>query len=263
MFSWLCTKADPRTGRLRTSWPSLGDQTRLTPNHVGKLCRSLKRKGYIAFHEHRGRRGGLVEVAIDKFPLADGTYTAISNSHARSGADVLAEVPAEVPAELEAQKLRKSSTSLGGRSRSRKRSRSSLRVRSADAATDTTATGPPKPEAHLDRAEALAAVPRALHETVELYWLKTGRDGLTPDDLSALRALDQMHTPAVIQKPITGSVERFTRRGEDPRASICTPTCGCRGTTARGWNGWPGMPCVRPSRRSACGCGATAASRSS
>ena len=47
--------------------------------------------------------------------------------------------------------------------------------------------------------------------------LKTGRDGLTPDDLSALRALDQAHTPAVIQKAITESVARFTRRGDDPR----------------------------------------------
>jgi hypothetical protein len=63
----------------------------------------------------------------------------------------------------------------------------------------------------------LAAAPHALRETVELYWLKTGRDDLTPDDLSALQALDQAHTPAVIQKAITGSVERFTHRGEDPR----------------------------------------------
>ena len=63
----------------------------------------------------------------------------------------------------------------------------------------------------------MVAAPRALRETVELYWLKTGRGDLTPDDLSALRALDQAHTPAVIQKAITGSVERFTRRGEDPR----------------------------------------------
>lgn len=60
-------------------------------------------------------------------------------------------------------------------------------------------------------------MPRALRETVELYWLKTGRDDLTTEDLSALRALDQAHTPAVIQKAITESVARFTRRGEDPR----------------------------------------------
>jgi hypothetical protein len=60
--------------------------------------------------------------------------------------------------------------------------------------------------------EALAA-PRALRGG--LYWLKTGRDG-SPDDL-ALRELDQAHTPAVIQKAITESVARVTRRGDDPR----------------------------------------------
>jgi hypothetical protein len=51
---------------------------------------------------------------------------------------------------------------------------------------------------------------------VELYWLKTGREGLTAEDLAALRELDQAHTPAVIQKAITETVERFKRRGDDP-----------------------------------------------
>ena len=52
---------------------------------------------------------------------------------------------------------------------------------------------------------------------MELFWSKSGRDGLTRDDLAALRALDAAHTPAVIQKAITESVERFTRRGDAPR----------------------------------------------
>jgi hypothetical protein len=225
MFSWLCTKADPRTGTLRTRWTVLAEQTGLSRNYVCKLCGTLRKKGYIAFPDHRGRRGTLVELAIDKFPLADGSYTELRRAAGRSQAhlpsqvpaQLLAELPAPVLASVEAQNAQKSTTSLGGRSRSRKRSRSSLRVRSADAATDPTSTDPSNPEARLDRAEALVAAPRALRETVELYWLKTGRDDLTPDDLSALRELDQAHTPAVIQKAITESVARFTRRGEDPR----------------------------------------------
>ncbi|MEK7372174.1 MAG: hypothetical protein AAB265_12050, partial [candidate division NC10 bacterium] len=76
---------------------------------------------------------------------------------------------------------------------------------------------PSKPTVVFTRDEALAAAPRALRETIELFWLKTGRDGLTEDDLAALRELDHAHTPAVIQKAITESVERFTRRGDDPR----------------------------------------------
>jgi hypothetical protein len=224
MFSWLCTKADPRRGTLRTRWTVLAEQTGLSRNYVCKLCRSLRRKGYIAVPEHRGRRGKLVELAIDKFPLADGSYTALASPTGTSAAPVptsvlapvSAHLPASVPAPLDGQNAGESRTSLGGRSRSRKRSRSSLRVRSADASTDAK-TDPSKPEQPLARAEALAAAPRALRETVELFWLKTGRDGLTEDDLAALRELDQAHTPAVIQKAITESVERVERRGDDPR----------------------------------------------
>jgi hypothetical protein len=57
MFDWLCTKAHPRTGTLRTSWPTLGEQTGLTPNHVEKLCRALRRKRYVWYPRHRGARG--------------------------------------------------------------------------------------------------------------------------------------------------------------------------------------------------------------
>jgi len=71
MFSWLCTKAEPRTGTLRTSWTILAGQTRLDAQRVEKLCRGLKGKGYIAYPEHRGWRT-LVQVAIDKFRCATG-----------------------------------------------------------------------------------------------------------------------------------------------------------------------------------------------
>jgi hypothetical protein len=211
MFNWLCTKADPRRGTLRTSWTVLAGQTRLGAKHVEKLCRGLKGKGYIDYPEHRGWRT-LVHVGIDKFPVRDGTYTALPHHPGASPADV----PAKVLGELAGQTPKKSTTSPAGRVR--ERSRSSLRVRSADASTGSGITDPSKPEERLGRTEALVAAPCALRETVELYWLKTGRDGLTPDDLAALRDLDQAHTPAVIQKAITEGVERFRRRGEDPHA---------------------------------------------
>jgi hypothetical protein len=97
MFNWLCTKASPRTGTLRTSWPTLGEQTGLTPNHVEKLCRALKRKRYVWYPAHRGARGRLVDVAIHKYPLAQGTYTDLS---ARFAAERPAEVSADTPAEV-------------------------------------------------------------------------------------------------------------------------------------------------------------------
>jgi hypothetical protein len=217
LFGWLCLKADPHTGTLRTRWTVLAEQTTLAVNYVCKLAGSLKRKGYIDYPEHRGQRGKLVELAIDKFPLSDGTYTSLARSSGRTQAELPAQLPAHLPAELAGQSPSESSASLGGRSRSRKRNRSSLRVRSADASADTRIIDPSNPEEHLGRSEALAAAPRALRETVEFFWFKTGREGLTPDDLAALRDLDQVHTPAVIQKTITESVERFERRGEDPR----------------------------------------------
>ena len=80
MFTWLCTKAAARTGTVRTSWPVLSEQTGLTANHVEKLCRALKRKRYIWYPIHRGARGRLVDVAIHKYPLAQGTYTDLSAS---------------------------------------------------------------------------------------------------------------------------------------------------------------------------------------
>ena len=97
MFNWLCTKASPRTGALRTSWPTLAEQTGLTANHVEKLCRALKRKRYVWYPAHRGTRGRLVDVAIHKYPLAQGTYTDLS---ARFAAEPPAEVLADLPADV-------------------------------------------------------------------------------------------------------------------------------------------------------------------
>jgi len=204
MFSWLCTKADPFTGRLRTNWTIIGSQTRLGPKRVEQLCRGLKAKGYIGYPERRGSRT-LAEVAIDKFPLRDGTYTALATAE---GAGV-----AQVSGQLEAPNSRETET-RPQRVRDRART-TSLRVRSADGTTD--AKPPTASEAAaLTRDQSLAAAPRSLRETVELFWLKSGRVGLTEDDLAALRELDQAHTPAAIQKAITESVERFARRGASP-----------------------------------------------
>ncbi len=205
MFSWLCTKADPHTGRLRTSWAIIGSQTRLGAKRVEQLCRGLRTKGYVGYPDHRGS-ATLAEVLIDKFPLRDGTYTALTEDGRVTSA--------EAARELGDSSAREISTP-SRRVRDRERT-TTLRVRSADMSTGTK-TAASEAGGVLGRAQALAAVPRALRETIELFWLKTGRDGLTQDDLTVLRDLDQVHTPAVIQKAITESVERFTRRGDVPR----------------------------------------------
>jgi hypothetical protein len=148
MFSWLCTKADPFTGRLRTSWTIIGSQTRLGAKRVEQLCRGLKAKGYIGYAERRGSRT-LAEVAIDKFPLRDGTYTTLAAGD-RAGA-------AQVAGEVEGASARRSGTALR---RVRERARTtSLRVRSADGSTDLDTAQPGEGEGPLARDQALAAVP--------------------------------------------------------------------------------------------------------
>jgi hypothetical protein len=132
MFTWLCTKANARTGSVRTSWPTLSEQTGLTPNHVEKLCRGLKRKRYVWYPVHRGARGRLVDVAIHKYPLAHGSYTDLSPrfavevpaevladvaGSARPGVRTRADVLAEVPAELAGETVEKSRGSPPGRQR--------------------------------------------------------------------------------------------------------------------------------------------------
>jgi hypothetical protein len=78
MFVWLCVKANPRTGTLRTGWPTLALQTGLSADRVEQLCRALRRKRYVWYPSHRGSRGRLIELAIDKFPTVDGGYTDLS-----------------------------------------------------------------------------------------------------------------------------------------------------------------------------------------
>jgi hypothetical protein len=96
MLSWLCTKAQPYTGMLRTSWPALAVQTGLSPAYAARLCRSLRGKRYVFYTDHRGRRGGLVEVAIDKFPLPGELYTDLSACFSPCSADVPADPRSEV-----------------------------------------------------------------------------------------------------------------------------------------------------------------------
>jgi hypothetical protein len=209
MFSWLCTKASGRTGTLRTSWPTLAQQTGLSSAHVESLCRSLKRKCYIWYPKHRGQRGKLVEVAIHKFPLPGDRYTDLRARFEEVRLELPLEVPSELPLEVTPETRGNPPTSPAGRKRKRSREEEALRVRGAD---------PSPPGDELTRPEAIDRVPAVLRETLELYAFKTGRDRLDAGDLAYLHRLGEIHTPAVIQKAVTQAVARFVRRGEDPTA---------------------------------------------
>ena len=84
MFVWLCLRANPADGVIRTSWPQLEIETHLSAKHAEQICRALRRKRYVWYPWHRGRRGQhrLIEVAINKYPTADGRYTDLSGRFA-------------------------------------------------------------------------------------------------------------------------------------------------------------------------------------
>jgi DNA-binding Lrp family transcriptional regulator len=56
--------------------------------------------------------------------------------------------------------------------------------------------------------------PPAMREALDYFLLKTGRTGIEPEELSALRALEEIHTPARVNKEIAQAVERFGRNGK-------------------------------------------------
>lgn len=85
MFTWLGIKADPHTGRVRTNWLILAQQTGFTANHVEQLCRGLRRKRYIAYPLHRGVRRVLVEMTINPCPLFDDIDRACPDGGAMAG----------------------------------------------------------------------------------------------------------------------------------------------------------------------------------
>jgi hypothetical protein len=233
MFSWLCTKAGARTGTLRTSWPTLAQQTGLSSAHVEVLCRGLKRKCYIWYPKHRGQRRKLVEVAIHKFPLPGDRYTDLRARFEEVPLELSLEVPSELPLEVTPKTGGNPPTSPSGRTRKRSRKEEALRVRSADpgspperiAETEASrraaargAANDPETTPALTLAEAIRQVPAVLRETLELYGFKTSRQRVDAGDLDDLRRLGEAHTPAVIQKALTEAVSRFVRRGDDPAA---------------------------------------------
>jgi len=206
MFNWLCTKASPHTGTLRTSWPTLAEQTGLSPKHVEKLCRGLKKKRYIWYPKHQGRRGRLVELAIHKFPLSDNTYTDISALCEEVPLKVQTKVLAKVPAKVGPQLVENTRDSWPPK---REIENNTLRVREADQRVGLKRYS-------LLPEEAIRKAPPAMRETLEFFFMKTGIEEIDELDLQYLFLLDQAHTPAAIQKAISRALDRFSRNGRAP-----------------------------------------------
>jgi hypothetical protein len=55
-------------------------------------------------------------------------------------------------------------------------------------------------------------VPASMKECVDYFLLKTGRSGICSDELSAIRALDEIHTPQRVNREISTAIERYGKR---------------------------------------------------
>ena len=57
-------------------------------------------------------------------------------------------------------------------------------------------------------------IPPAMMETLDYFLLKTGRGRIQREEVSALRALEEIHTPGRVNKEISHAVERFRKQGK-------------------------------------------------
>lgn len=70
-----------------------------------------------------------------------------------------------------------------------------------------------KPVINADEVCTPDDAPEIMKTTAELLLLKTGRENLTWNEISALRALSATHYPSRVQKEIETACERFKRKG--------------------------------------------------
>jgi hypothetical protein len=63
-----------------------------------------------------------------------------------------------------------------------------------------------------DEVFAFGGAPSAMRETLDYFLFLTGRAGISPEELSALRALDKIHTPGRVNREISLAAERFRQK---------------------------------------------------
>jgi hypothetical protein len=203
VFVWLLMEADHKTGIARTSPAQVAAELGFHPVTVRRDFSMLRRGRYIRYRYPSGGRQ-LCAIAIEKY-----------HEHFASEAGAL-QVRLQVPLQVDPLSPCPTGRKRCPKNREVRSTTTPLRVRFADE-TDEQESNQEGPRRLLTRDEALRQAPAALHETLEYFLFKTGRECVTPHELDALRRLDATHTPAMIQKAITRAVERLARRGEDAR----------------------------------------------
>ena len=205
VYIWLHLLANHTRGTVRTNASRIAAELRLHPVTVRRDLVTLRDQGYVRYASARGKRD-LYEIEIAKY---DQNFETIAEPESE-------QAPLYVPLHERESSGRRIEQNRSAKNKE-VRSTTTLRVRSADADLDPrNSSSAAEP---LSREQALAAAPAILRETVELFFLKTGRNGLHADECSALADLERAHTPAVIQRAITNAVARLARRGQ-PAADL-------------------------------------------
>ena len=177
---------------------------------VQEALKRLEAAGYI---ERKERFRGSKQVSsgytlVGHKAPSRGAYSApvgggVQNLHPR-GAE-------NVPPELEPRELDKHKTSSPSESTSELAPVDPSPVEGIEPTPEPTPEGEPlcTPE----------DAPAPMGATVDYFLLKTGRPGISPGELSAVRALEKLHTPARIQTEIGKAVARYQQGGK-PLASL-------------------------------------------
>jgi DNA-binding Lrp family transcriptional regulator len=202
IYSVLCTFASTRG---RTCFPkiqTLAEESNCSIRTVQESLRRLEGEGYIS---RRARYRGKKQISSEyilvghKAPERGAEFAPIGggvqNLHPR-GAE-------NVPPELEPIELNRTYS---------------------PSESEKASPPPPPPEGEAKQAPPAQAplctprdVPAAMLNTAEFFLLKTGRQGFTAGELSAIRALEKRHTPARIQTEIGKALARYQRSGKAAR----------------------------------------------
>jgi hypothetical protein len=89
--------------------------------------------------------------------------------------------------------------------------------RSCERARNTGDPPVPGNAGHQEKPEVTReSVPKAFRETYDLFLLRTGRSGISREELARIEALEKLHVPSRVQEEISIALERFRRMGREP-----------------------------------------------
>jgi len=230
VYVWLHMQADYRTGTVRSNAGRLAAELGLHPVTVRRDLGALRAGGYIRYASAPGSRQ-LYEIAIEKY----------ERNFEGAGTPGAEQVLLQPPLQERLARARLHERVSLPKKIDGRRTASALRVRSADAdpesggASAGEAAAPGGLPGCLARDHALAAAPAILRETLELFFLKTGRAARVGARLRGAAPAAGGHTPP------GGTGGRADAHGQPARRAEARP-----GPSAGAGSSGRGRPLIDP-----------------